>query len=61
MEHVRLIERNIRPALGKLAVKEIGTAQVAALLFKIRRDHPTLSNRIRSVLSKMFAKAELWA
>jgi len=30
------------------------------MLFKLRRDHPTLSNRVRAVLSKMFAKAELW-
>ena len=30
------------------------------MLFKIGRTTLTLSNRIRSVLSKMFAKAELW-
>ncbi len=59
-EHIRLIERNIKPILGKMAVKDVGTSEVASLLFKLRRDHPTLSNRVRSVLSKMFAKAELW-
>ena len=59
-EHVRLIEKNIRPVLGKMAVKDVGTSEIASLLFKLRRDHPTLSNRVRAVLSKMFSKAELW-
>lgn len=59
-EHVRMIERNIRPVLGRMAVKDVGTAEIAAMLFKLRKDHPTLSNRVRAVLSKMFVKAELW-
>jgi len=59
-EHIRLLYRNILPVLGKDAVKDVDTAKVANLLFKIRKEHPTQSNRVRSVLSKMFAKAELW-
>jgi integrase len=59
-EHIRLIHRNILPTLGKVAVKDVDTSVVANLLFKIRKEHPTQSNRVRSVLSKMFMKAELW-
>jgi len=59
-EHTRMIYRNILPVLGTMPVKEVGTADIAAMLFKLRKDHPTLSNRVRAVLSKMFAKAELW-
>lgn len=59
-EHVRLLRKEILPALGRLHVKEVTTGHVADLLFQVRRARPTLSNRVRAVLSKMFAKAEVW-
>jgi integrase len=60
IEHVRLIERLIRPCLGKLVVAEVGTAEISAMLFKIRKATPVQANRVRSVLGKMFKRAELW-
>ena len=59
-EHIRLIHRTILPALGKLPVKEVGTGDLSAFLAKIRKATPTQSNRVRAVLSKMFAEAEIY-
>ena len=59
-EHVRLIHRTILPVLGKLAVKDVGTGDLSAFLAKIRKATPTQSNRVRAVLSKMFAEAEIY-
>jgi integrase len=59
-EHVRLIEKHIKPALGHFNVKEVGTAHIAEMLFKIRKATPIQANRVRSVLGKMFDRAELW-
>jgi integrase len=59
-EHVRLIHRTILPALGKIPVKDIGTGDLSAFLAKIRKATPTQSNRVRAVLSKMFAEAEIY-
>jgi integrase len=59
-EHVRLIEKHIRPALGKLIAADVGTAEVASVLSKIHDATPIQANRVRSVLGKMFKRAELW-
>lgn len=59
-EHIRLIHRTILPALGKLPVKGVGTGDLSAFLAKIRKTTPTQSNRVRAVLSKMFAEAEIY-
>lgn len=59
-EHVRLIEKFIRPTLGPLPVEDVGTSEIAGMLRKIQDETPIQANRVRSVLSKMFAKAELW-
>jgi integrase len=59
-EHVRLIEKHIRPALGKLVAAEVGTAEISSTLYKIRQNTPIMANRVRSVLGKMFKRAELW-
>jgi integrase len=58
-EHIRLLDRNILPAIGKMAVKDVGTSDIASLLLKIRKKTPIQSNRVRSVLSKMFTEAEI--
>jgi len=59
-EATRLIEKVIKPQIGKLRAKDIGTAQIAELLFKLRKETPVQVNRVRSVLGVMFKKAELW-
>jgi integrase len=59
-EHVRLIEKFIRPTLGIMPVEDIGTSEIAELLRKIQDETPIQANRVRSVLSKMFSRAEVW-
>jgi integrase len=59
-EHVRMIEKFIRPVLGKLIVEEVGTAEIARMLRRIREKTPTQANRVRSLLGVMFKKAALW-
>lgn len=59
-EHVRLIEKFIRPTLGALPVEDVGTAEIAGMLRKIQDETPIQANRVRSVLSKMFVRAEIW-
>ena len=59
-EHVRLIEKHIKPALGLLPAREVGTAIISDMLAKISEETPIQANRIRSVLGKMFDCAELW-
>ncbi len=59
-EHTRLVEKLIRPRMGTMNLKEVGPADVAAVLLKMQRQTPVQANRVRAVLSKMFSKAELW-
>jgi integrase len=59
-ESKRLLKKHIIPALGSKRVKDVEPSDVAELLFRLRENTPTLANRVRSVCSKMFAKAELW-
>ncbi len=58
-EATRLIEKHIRPALGKLPVATVGPADVSALLFKMKGT-PVQANRTRGVLRTMFGRAEEW-
>lgn len=59
-EHKRLVEKFIKPKLGSLPVKGVGTSEIATMLHQIQKRTPIQGNRIRAVLSKMFSKAELW-
>ena len=59
-EHIRLIEKIIRPAIGTSAVEDIGTDILDTMLRKIREETPIQANRVRSVLSAMFNEAEVW-
>lgn len=59
-EATRLIEKHIIPALGKLPVRDVGPADISAMLFKIRKATPTQANRVRAVLRTMFGRAEEW-
>jgi len=58
-EATRLIEKHIRPALGKLALAGVGPADVSALLYKMKAT-PVQANRTRGVLRTMFGRAEEW-
>lgn len=59
-EHIRLIEKHIRPALGEIPVEDVGTSEIAGMLRKIQDQTPIQANRVRAVLSKMFSRAEIW-
>lgn len=59
-EHVRLLEKFVRPKIGDMAAADLGTEVVAGLLKEVQDKTPIQANRLRSVLSKMFAKAEIW-
>ncbi len=50
----------IKPKLGEVAVKDLTKGMLDPFLKDIRKHAPHTSNRVRSVLSAMFTKAELW-
>ena len=53
------IRHHILPALGKMALKDVGPKDVTALHHKLR-DRPAAANQAMWVLSKMFVLAENW-
>lgn len=59
-EATRLIQKHIVPNLGDIPLKAVGSADVSALLHKIRKVTPTQANRVRAVLQTMFGRAEEW-
>lgn len=59
-EAARLIRKHILPALGKVPLKDVGPAEVSALLSKMKKSTPTQANRVRAVLRTMFGRAEEW-
>ena len=59
-EHIRLIEKLIRPAIGSMAMEDVTTKVIDDLLQTIREKTPTQANRVHAVLSKMFVRAERW-
>ena len=59
-EAIRLIRKHILPALGKLPLKDVGPADISALLSRMKKDTPTQANRTRAVLRTMFGRAEEW-
>lgn len=52
-------EKHVIPALGKRRVVDVTRADILALMHKMRAT-PGAANRIRAMLSKMFALAEEW-
>ena len=50
---------HILPALGALALEEVGREQIAALHYELRNT-PRAANRVLMILSKMFVLAEAW-
>ena len=53
------IDRHILPALGTMAVKDVGSKDVIALHDRLR-DTPSMANHVVRVLSKMFSLAQTW-
>ncbi len=53
------LDNHILPALGEMAVSEVGTAEVEALHYSLRAT-PRAANAMLKVLSKMFTLAEAW-
>ena len=58
-EYRRLIERHIRPALGKMKAKDVTVADVARLHHKMRKT-PRSANQAVSILSRMMKQAVRW-
>jgi integrase len=56
----RLVEKHIRPELGKLKVADIVPADISHLHHKMR-NAPRSANFVRAILSKVFNLAEIWA
>ena len=54
------LDLHILPALGEMALKEVGRQEVGALHHELRAT-PAMANRVLWVLSRMFALAEVWA
>jgi integrase len=60
-DYRNVIERHIRPALGRMKVVEVAWANVDALHRKITKaGRATQANRVIAVVSKMFALAIRW-
>lgn len=58
-EFARLVERIIKPALGKYAVANVTRGDISALHHRLRGT-PRQANHVLAVLSKMFHLAEVW-
>lgn len=58
-EYDRLLRLHILPALGSLAVADVGRPDVTRLHHQLRKT-PLQANRVVAVLSKMFNLAERW-
>lgn len=58
-ENKRILRNHVRPALGARKVKDIGTADIAELVTRLR-SKPRTANLARAILSKVFNLAELW-
>ncbi len=54
-----LIENHVEPALGGMALAEVGRAEVSALHHGLR-ETPVAANAVLGLLSKMFKMAEAW-
>ena len=53
------LDNHILPALGDMAVSEVGTAEVEALHYSLRAT-PRAANAMLKVLSKMYSLSEAW-
>jgi integrase len=60
LDYRRMIDRHVRPALGRHKVKAVTFADVDRLHRRISETAPYQANRCLAVLSKMFALAIRW-
>jgi integrase len=58
-EFARLIDRHVRPELGKQKAHAVTRQDIVKLHHRLK-DTPRQANHVLSVLSKMFSLAELW-
>ncbi|HEY0835625.1 MAG TPA: tyrosine-type recombinase/integrase [Azospirillum sp.] len=58
-EFRRLLDKHVKPAIGRLAVDKVTRADIAKLHHDMR-DTPRSANQTLAVLSKMFGLAEVW-
>lgn len=58
-ETKRLLAKHILPAIGKLALKDIGPGEISAMLQKLSKT-PTQARLVRAVSRSMFGRAEEW-
>lgn len=56
----RLIERFVRPALGKLRASAVTRRQVALLHAQVSQKTPGQANRLLAIIKTMWKKAALW-
>jgi integrase len=60
-QHVRMIERHVRPALGQMKVAAVSWSDIDALHRRITKSgSPVAANRVIAVVSKMFSLAVRW-
>ena len=57
--YLSVLKKHVPPALGAMAVGEVGRRQVSALHHRLR-DTPSLANMAVHLLSRMFTLAEAW-
>ena len=53
-----MMRNDILPKLGRLPIKDVDQADVAAVHREVTKRAPTRANRVKTVLSGMFACAE---
>lgn len=56
----RMVDKDVRPALGSLKVAEVDLETVSNLHAKLTRRGPTMANRVLEIVSTMFNCAERW-
>jgi integrase len=59
-QYESLIDRHVKPALGARKVASIQHEDIARLVRAVGKKHPIAANRLRAVLSKLFALTEKW-
>ena len=59
VEYRTMLDKHVLPALGEMALAEVGRAEVNALHHSLR-DTPSRANTSLHVLSRMFSLAEAW-
>lgn len=56
----RMVEKDVRPALGSLRVAEVDLETISNLHAKLTKRGPTLANRVLEIVSAMLTCAERW-